>query len=225
MRNFGIGEGSTVWISVGSAVALVALWSAVASSGRVGHLVLPSPGEVANTAHSILSEGYANASLWEHVRASLARISLAAGIAIAAGVPIGLAMGLNRWAKGILDAPIEFYWPVPPLAYLPLMIIWLGIGEASKIAPLALAMLAPIAPPRPKPVCGLCHPSGRTRRWRSVPAVPSCFSPWCCLRHCPRSSRAFAYRLGRGLGHPGSAAELIAATRGIGFMIMSASHF
>ena len=53
-------------------------------------------------------------------------------------------MGLNKWAKGVFDAPIEFYWPLPPLAYLPLMIIWLGIGETSKIALLALAMFAPI---------------------------------------------------------------------------------
>ncbi len=53
-------------------------------------------------------------------------------------------MGLNRWAKGVLDAPIEFYWPLPPLSYLPLMIIWLGIGETSKITLLVLAMFAPI---------------------------------------------------------------------------------
>ena len=65
--------------------------------------------------------------------ASLARILTAAAIAIALGVPIGLLMGLSRWAKGVFDTPIEFYWPLPPLAYLPLMIIWLGIGEASKI--------------------------------------------------------------------------------------------
>ncbi len=53
-------------------------------------------------------------------------------------------MGLNRWAKGIFDTPIEFYWPLPPLAYLPLMIIWLGIGETSKVTLLVLAMFAPI---------------------------------------------------------------------------------
>ena len=53
-------------------------------------------------------------------------------------------MGLNRWAKGVLDTPIEFYWPLPPLSYLPLMVIWLGIGEASKITLLTLAMFAPI---------------------------------------------------------------------------------
>ena len=81
----------------------------------------------------------------EHVGASLVRILTAAVIAIGLGVPVGLLMGLSRWAKGIFDTPIEFYWPLPPLAYLPLMIIWLGIGEVSKIALLTLAMFAPIA--------------------------------------------------------------------------------
>lgn len=71
--------------------------------------------------------------------------ALSAGvIAISIGIPLGLLMGLSRWAKGVFDAPIEFCWPLPPLAYLPLMIIWLGIGETSKITLLTLAMLAPI---------------------------------------------------------------------------------
>ena len=83
--------------------------------------------------------------MWEHVSASLTRILTAAAIAIALGIPVGLFMGLSRWAKGVFDTPIEFYWPLPPLAYLPLMIIWLGIGEASKIALLTMAMFAPIA--------------------------------------------------------------------------------
>ena len=41
----------------------------------------------------------------------------AAAIAIALGAPIGLIMGLNKWVKGVFDTPIEFYWPLPPLAY------------------------------------------------------------------------------------------------------------
>ena len=101
-------------------------------------------GKSATAAVSIYQDGYANASLFEHVGASLLRIFTAAAIAIVLGMPIGLLMGLNKWAKGVFDTPIEFYWPLPPLAYLPLMIIWLGIGETSKITLLALAMFAPI---------------------------------------------------------------------------------
>jgi taurine transport system permease protein len=144
MHSFGIGEGSTVTISIATGAAILLLWWLVARSGTVPHLFLPTPAEVLATATSIFQEGYANGTLWEHVSASLTRILSALTISVLLGIPIGLIMGLNRWAKGIFDTPIEFYWPLPPLSYLPLMIIWLGIGETSKIALLTLAMFAPI---------------------------------------------------------------------------------
>ena len=144
MRGYGLGERSTLGISIATAAGLLTLWWLVSRLGWVSPLFLPTPSEVLDMAWSIWKDGYANATLWEHVSASLTRILSAAAIAIALGIPVGLAMGLNRWAKGIFDAPIGFYWPLPPLAYLPLMIIWLGIGETSKIALLALAMFAPI---------------------------------------------------------------------------------
>ena len=145
MRCFGLGERSTLPISVATAVVIVVAWWAVSEARLVSHLFLPTPREVFSAAIAFYRDGYANASMLEHVGASLMRILAAAAIAIALGVPVGLLMGLNRWAKGVFDAPIEFYWPLPPLAYLPLMIIWLGIGEVSKIALLAMAMFAPIA--------------------------------------------------------------------------------
>ena len=139
MRRFGMREGSTVPISLVSGAAILAAWWIVAELRLVPHLFLPTPAEVGAAAVSIFQDGYANATLFQHVGASLLRIFSAAAIAIALGIPIGLFMGLNKWAKGVFDTPIEFYWPLPPLAYLPLMIIWLGIGETSKIALLALA--------------------------------------------------------------------------------------
>jgi len=54
-------------------------------------------------------------------------------------------MGVNRYARGIFDPPIEFYRPLPPLAYLPLIIIWFGIGEFPKILLIYLAIFAPMA--------------------------------------------------------------------------------
>src|ERR1700759_1290899 len=145
MRRFGAGESSTLPISLASGAVILALWWIVAGLRLVPHLFLPTPGEVWGAAVSIYQDGYANASLFEHVGASLTRIFMAAAIAIVLGTPIGLLMGLSKWVKGVFDTPIEFYWPLPPLAYLPLMIIWLGIGEVSKITLLAMAMFAPIA--------------------------------------------------------------------------------
>ncbi len=81
-----------------------------------------------------------DATLWQHLAASLTRIVIALLAAVLIGVPVGIAMGLNSTVRGILDPLIELYRPVPPLAYLPLMVIWFGIGETSKILLIYLAI-------------------------------------------------------------------------------------
>jgi taurine transport system permease protein len=115
MRRFGVSEDSTLPISLASGAVILALWWIVAELRLVPHLFLPTSGEVWTAAASIYQDGYANASLFEHVSASLLRIFAAGAIAIALGTPIGLIMGLNKWAKGVFDTPIEFYWPLPPI--------------------------------------------------------------------------------------------------------------
>ena len=223
MRSFGIGEGSTVTISVTTGIAILSLWWLLAQTGWVPHLFLPTPAEVIRMAQSIWDDGYANASLWEHVSASLTRILSAAVIAVLLGIPAGLIMGLNRWAKGVLDTPIEFYWPLPPLAYLPLMIIWLGIGEASKITLLTLAMFAPIVLSAQAGVRAL--PQERVNAALSLGATRwQLFFEVVLPSALPEILTGIRIALGVGWGTL-VAAELIAANRGIGFMIMSASHF
>jgi len=223
MREFGVGKASTVSISIVTALILITLWWGAAALRLVPHLFLPTPSEVWSAAQSVFADGYANATLWEHVSASLARILVAAAVAFGLGVPIGLLMGLSRWAKGVFDAPIEFYWPLPPLAYLPLMIIWLGIGEASKITLLALAMFAPVALSAQAGVRSVTQErvnaalSLGATRWQLMWEVvfPSAL---------PEILTGVRIALGVGWGTL-VAAELIAATRGIGYLIMSASQF
>ena len=222
-RGFGVGERSTVPISIGAALALLLAWWLVAQTGWVPSLFMPTPAEVWATGVTIFTEGYANATLWEHVAASLTRIVSAAVIAVGLGVPLGLLMGLNRWAKGVLDAPIEFYWPLPPLAYLPLMIIWLGIGETSKIALLALAMFAPVVLSAQAGVRAL--PLERVNAALSLGATRGqLFTHIVLPSALPEILTGIRIALGVGWGTL-VAAELIASTRGIGYMIMSASHF
>ena len=223
MRRFGPGEGSTVPISLASGAVILALWWIVAELRLVSHLFLPAPAEVWKAAISIYQDGYANASLLEHVSASLLRIFTAGAIATILGVPIGLIMGLNKWVKGVFDTPIEFYWPLPPLASLPLMIIWLGIGETSKITLLALAMFAPIVLSAQAGVrsvsqervnAALSLGATRFQLLREI-VLPSAL---------PEILTGIRISLGVGWGTL-VAAELIAATRGIGYLIMSASQF
>ena len=223
MRSFGIAEGSTRSISLVTGAVLLLLWWLLTQTGWVAPLFLPTPAEVFSMAQSIWADGYANASLGEHVRSSLQRVLSAAVIAVLLGVPVGLLMGLNRWAKGVLDTPIEFYWPLPPLAYLPLMVIWLGIGEASKITLLTLAMFAPIVLSAQAGVRALSMErvnaalSLGASRWQLLTAVvlPSAL---------PEILTGIRIALGVGWSTL-VAAELIAANRGIGYMIMSASNF
>ncbi len=223
MRGFGLGEKSTVTISVATGAVLLLLWWLVAQTGLVPRLFLPTPAEVLSLGVDIFRDGYANATLWEHVSASLTRILSAAVIAVLLGIPVGLLMGLNRWAKGILDTPIEFYWPLPPLAYLPLMIIWLGIGEASKITLLALAMFAPVLLSAQAGVRAL--PLERVNAALSLGATRwQLFLDVVLPSALPEILTGIRIALGVGWSTL-VAAELIAATRGIGYMVMSASHF
>jgi taurine transport system permease protein len=223
MRRFGGREGSTLPISLLCGAVILAVWWTVSALRLVPHLFLPTPTEVVTAAVAIFRDGYANATLFEHVGASLLRIFTAAAIAIALGTPIGLLMGLNKWAKGVFDTPIEFYWPLPPLAYLPLMIIWLGIGETSKIALLSLAMFAPIVLSAQAGVrsvsqervnAALSLGATRFQLLREI-VLPSAL---------PEILTGIRISLGVGWGTL-VAAELIAATRGIGYLIMSASQF
>ncbi|MBF2714771.1 MULTISPECIES: ABC transporter permease subunit [Rhizobium/Agrobacterium group] len=223
MREFGIGRKPTVLISVVTALVLLFAWWLVSALGVVPHLFLPRPDEVVHQFVVIFSDGYAGASIGDHVGASLFRIGVAAILAIVAGIPIGLLMGLNRWAKGILDTPIEFYWPLPPLSYLPLMIIWLGIGETSKIMVLFLAMFAPICLSAQAGVKSV--PIERVNAARSLGASRwQLFSSIVFPSALPEILTGIRIGLGIGWGTL-VAAELIASTRGIGYMIMSASQF
>lgn len=223
MREFGIGRKPTVLISVMTALVLLFVWWLVSALGVVPHLFLPRPDEVVHQFVVIFSDGYAGASIGDHVGASLFRIGVAAILAVVAGIPIGLLMGLNRWAKGILDTPIEFYWPLPPLSYLPLMIIWLGIGETSKIMVLFLAMFAPICLSAQAGVKSV--PIERVNAARSLGASRwQLFSSIVFPSALPEILTGIRIGLGIGWGTL-VAAELIASTRGIGYMIMSASQF
>ena len=83
--------------------------------------------------------------LLEHFGWSLLRVFAAFALACVTAIPVGIAMGVSRIARGIFDPPIEFYRPLPPLAYLPLIVIWFGIEETAKIVLIYLACFAPLA--------------------------------------------------------------------------------
>ena len=102
---------------------------------------LPSPEAVVQRTFDIASEGYQGSTLWEHLGFSLYRVIVGFLFGALLGIPLGYAMGLSDWFRGWFDPIVEFMRPVPPLALIPLVIIWAGIGEGGKIILLFLAAL------------------------------------------------------------------------------------
>ncbi|TPG58738.1 taurine ABC transporter permease TauC [Ewingella americana] len=213
-----------VRLSIATLAVLLLVWWAVTALKLISPLFLPAPQQVLHQLYVIASpQGFMDATLWQHLAASLTRIVIALLAAVIIGVPVGIAMGLNDTVRGILDPLIELYRPVPPLAYLPLMVIWFGIGETSKILLIYLAIFAPVAL---SAVAGVRSVS--QVRVRAAQALGA--SKWQVLRYVVLPSALpeilTGIRIGLGVGWSTLvAAELIAATRGLGFMVQSAGEF
>ena len=211
-------------LSLLTLTALFALWWAVTRLGLIAPLFLPPPGAVLDKLLTIAGpQGFMDATLWQHLAASLTRILIALAAAVLIGIPVGIAMGLSPTARGILDPLIELYRPVPPLAYLPLMVIWFGIGETSKILLIYLAIFAPVAMAKLAGVKSVQQV--RVRAAQSLGASRGQIL-WFVILPGALPDILTGLRIGLGVGWSTLvAAELIAATRGLGFMVQSAGEF
>lgn len=102
---------------------------------------LPPPEAVLSRFIEIARDGYQNITLWENISMSIFRVLAGFLLGCLIGIPLGYAMGLNNWVRGWFDPIVEFMRPIPPLALIPLIIIWFGIWETGKISLLFLAAL------------------------------------------------------------------------------------
>ena len=124
--------GSRFW-SIISVVVLLVLWFLSGLYEWTDATFLPSPASTWAKFVEVWQEGYRNVSLWENVWSSLRRVLYGFGFGCLFGIPIGFAMGLSNMLRGIFDPIVEFFRPIPPLAFIPLFILWFGIGEESKV--------------------------------------------------------------------------------------------
>ena len=212
-----------VWLPLATIAGFLALWWAVTAAGTVPALFLPAPQAVAERLARLVTEGFVDATLAQHLGASLLRVFAALAAALALGVPAGFAIGLSTVGRGILDPIVEFLRPIPPLAYLPLVIIWAGIGESAKVLVIALAMLPPVILATAAGVRGVDR--NRVNVARALGASRGQLLRLVVLPSAlPSILTGTRIALGAGWSTL-VAAELVAATRGVGFMIQSAANF
>jgi taurine transport system permease protein len=184
---------------------------------------LPPPEAVVERVGEIASAGYQNFTLWEHLYWSLYRVIVGFFFGALVGIPLGYAMGLSDWFRGWFDPIVEFMRPVPPLALIPLVIIWAGIGETGKIILLFLAALWIMTISARAGVSGVAI--SKVHAAYSLGA-----SKWQLMRHVimpnslPEIFTGARVAMGVCWGTV-VAAELVAAEKGAGMMIMVASRF
>src|SRR5438132_57760 len=125
-------------------VAFVVIWELVSIFGqRVNpqlDVMMPPPTAVISAASDLMTRGV----LFTHIFDSLYRVLLAVGAATALGVPLGLAMGWSSRFRFVVDPLLEFIRPIPPLAWIPLSILWFGIGDVQIVYIIFLAAFFPV---------------------------------------------------------------------------------
>jgi taurine transport system permease protein len=186
-------------------------------------LWLPPPETVWSRLIKVSLEGYKNFSLFEHLGWSLLRVIVGFVAGALIGIPLGYAMGLSGWFRGWFDPIVEFMRPVPPLALIPLVIIWFGIGEQGKIILLFLASLWIMTISSRAGVSGV-----------NIAKIHAAYSlgasKWQIMRlvivpnSLPEIFTGARVSMGVCWGTV-VAAELVAAQKGAGMMIITASKF
>ncbi|MBI3374387.1 MAG: ABC transporter permease [Betaproteobacteria bacterium] len=119
---------------------VLAAWQAASMSGLLPKAVLPSFGEVAASLGAMLRSG----EIVPHTLASFARAGAGFGVAVAGGIVLGILMAQVRFVERAVEPVLLLIYPVPKPALIPLFMIWLGIGDFSKVTVIALACLVPV---------------------------------------------------------------------------------
>ena len=204
-------------------VLVLASWVLVTEMGWANELFLPKPQAVWAAFVKTMTKGYQGATLLQHVGASLYRILTAFALACLVGIPLGVLMGVSRDARSIFNPLIEFYRPLPPLGLYTLLVMWLGIGESSKLALLFLAGLPGIVISTIQAVSSI-DPI-YVRAAQSLGAKPRDLVLYVYL---PAAGPLILAGMRISLGFTYTvlvAAEIVAASSGVGWMIWDAAKF
>ena len=211
------GQGVQRLIPVLVIIVAVIIWQLVTGLQLVAPLFLPSPATVLQNLQTLITVGLAQQTLFDDVWISIARVGVGFLAAVAIGVTVGILMGWNDVIFKIIDPFIQFIRPVPPLAYIPLLVVWMGIGEVPKVVLILIGTLPVILI---STVSGVrSTPIQRIRVAQCLGANPFQLFFYTVL---PSALPEIFTGMRVGIGIAWSclvAAELIAATAGLGWLV------
>ncbi len=216
-------QGRYTLLSWGTVAVILLLWYGLTVARLVNPFVLPSPGALLREFGALLAHGYAQKPLSEHLLSSLTRTFIGLGLGLLIGIPLGLLMGVSRSAFAILSPVFAFMRPIPPIAFIPLMILYFGIGEFSKIFLIFLAALWYVVLNASAGVRAIPEELMRAGRNQGLTPVQLFRHVifWAALPEIMtgvKTATAISWAIV-------VAAELIAAQAGLGFMVMDAATF
>jgi taurine transport system permease protein len=210
-------------LSAVSVLTVLGLWQLSGSYNWVDALLLPPPSEVLRTTGELIAGGYRQTPLWEHILVSVMRALSAFLAAIALGIPLGLFMGLSPAMSAVFDPFVQFLRPLPKIALIPLTIVWFGIGEGAKFFLIFISSFLSIVVGASAAVGSVSQ--ARTRAARSLGASQTQVFRYVVL---PSTLPELftSVRLSIGIGWTSLiAAEMVAATSGLGWMVINAGSF
>jgi taurine transport system permease protein len=124
-------------------LVLVMWYVVTTATGLINPMRFPQPLEWWASLRTIALDGYGNGKLHQHVLHSLKLVAMGFSVAVAIGIPLGLLMGYSRKAEALINPAFLLLRPIPPLAWIPLAIVWLGLEDASKILVIFVAAFVP----------------------------------------------------------------------------------
>ena len=119
--------------SIGAIVLLLVLWYVASRSSLIKPGYLPTPEELGKTLVDLVQNGYQGQPLTQHIGISLFRTLTGFALGVIVGVPLGLLAGYSRRAGAMISPIMAFIRPIPPIAFIPMAVLYFGLGEVGKI--------------------------------------------------------------------------------------------
>ena len=201
-----------------TALVVVSMWQAASGFGWVNELMLPSPARVSSAFMDLFREG----EIWRHLAASLQRIVGGWVVGTAAGLILGFGMGISTVVRSSGVPFVSAFFPIPKIALLPLFILWLGIGEVSKLATIAFGVFFPTVVSTYTAIDSV--PRNLIRMGQSFDLSPASIT-WKILLPGALPGILAGFRISSSIALIlVVAAEMIGAEYGVGALILTAGH-